>query len=191
MRIILASSSLVRKQILEKLELKFTTISPDIDESINNNESASELVKRLSLAKAREVANAYPDSLIIGSDQVADLDGKIIGKPANHLDAVSQLKSASGRTLTLYSGVALINSRTGTSKCEVDTYLVEYRNLSDAEIERYLTRVQPYDSCGSLKVEGIGISLLARLNGNDPNTLMGLPVIKLLKLLESEGIVVV
>ena len=190
-QIVLASSSPYRKQILDRTGLKFTTISPDIDENPMLEESPLELVKRLAELKARAVQSQYADALIIGSDQVADLDGKIIGKPRNHDDAVDQLRQSSASTMILYAGVALLNSYSGNLQIAVDTFEVEYRDLSDEIINRYLEIAQPYDSCGSLKAEGTGIALLKRLSGNDPNTLMGLPLIKLIDMLQNEGVEII
>ena len=190
-QIVLASSSPYRKQILERTGLKFTTISPDIDESPLSGESPLDLVKRLAELKTRAVQSRYSNALIIGSDQVAELHGEIIGKPRDHDDAVVQLRQSSASTLILYAGIALLNTSSGNFQIDVDSFEVEYRDLSDEQINRYLEIAQPYDSCGSLKAEGIGITLLKRLSGNDPNTLMGLPLIKLIDLLQNEGIVFV
>jgi MAF protein len=190
-QIILASSSPYRKQILDRTGLIFTTVSPDIDESPLLEESPRDLVKRLAELKAREVQSRFPEALIIGSDQVAELGGRIIGKPRNHDDAVSQLRQSSASLMTLYAGVALLNSASGNLQTAVDSFAVEYRELSDDQIYRYLESAQPYDSCGSLKAEGIGIALLKRLSGNDPNTLMGLPLIKLIEMLQCEGVVII
>ena len=191
-QIILASSSLPRKQILAQLQIEFETVSPDIDESPYIGESPHELVERLAASKALAVsktcAQQFPNALVIGSDQVAELDGKIMGKPKNHSDATAQLKNSSDATLTLYTGIALLNSKTGSLQSEVDTFEVAYRKLDDEQIHNYLKAARPYDSCGSLKAEGIGIAMLQRLSGNDPNTLLGLPLIKLITMLEAEGV---
>ncbi len=188
-QIVLASSSSSRKKILARLHIDFTAAPPDIDETPHAGEMPQDLVRRLAVAKARAVAAQFPHALIIGSDQVAELNGgKIIGKPRDHDDAVAQLKNASGATLTHYTGVALLNTKTGNLQSEVDAFEVAYRKLSDEQIHNYLEAAQPYDSCGSLKVEGIGIAMLKRLSGNDPNTLLGLPLIKLIPMLEAEGV---
>jgi MAF protein len=190
-QIILASSSPYRKQILDRTGLIFTTASPDIDESPLPEESPRDLVKRLAEQKARAVQPRYPDALIIGSDQVADLGGRIIGKPKDHAAAVDQLRQSSATTMILYAGVALLNASSGYLQIAVDSFAVEYRQLSDDQISRYLEIAQPYDSCGSLKAEGIGIALLKRLSGNDPNTLMGLPLIRLIDMLQNEGVQII
>lgn len=188
--IILASSSPYRKAILEKINLQFTTDSPNINESRLKRESHLELVRRLSIEKSKILLPKYQNSLIIGSDQIAVLGGKIIGKPKDHADAVNQLKQSSGSTVCLYSGVSLFNTKSQILQYEVDTFEVEFKKISEQQIQSYLEIEKPYDCCGSLKAEGIGISLLNRLTGNDPNTLIGLPLIKLIKLLENEGVTI-
>ncbi len=147
-----------------------------------------ELVKRLSTGKAEALVEKYPNALIIGSDQVAEFQGKIVGKPASHADAESQLRQFSGSVLTLHAGVTLINARTGKIQSDADIFEVEFRMISNTQIERYLNLEKPYDCCGSLKAEGMGIALLKRLSGNDPNTLIGLPLIKLINMLMAEGV---
>ena len=186
--IILASSSPYRKAILEKINLRFTTDSPDIDENRLKNETHLELVKRLSIEKSKALSSKYPNSLIIGSDQIAVMDGVIIGKPKNHDDAVDQLKQSSGSVVYLYAGVSLFNTKSQIFQYEMDTFEVEFKEISARQIQKYLEIEKPYDCCGSLKAEGIGISLLSRLTGNDPNTLIGLPLIKLIGLLENEAV---
>lgn len=186
--IILASSSPYRRQVLQQLGLEFISRSPDIDESISDGESAMDLVKRLSLAKARAVAKDCEDALVIGSDQVSEQNGRIVGKPLDHADAVDQLTRASGSVSRLYSGVALINTVTGTEHCEIAVVKVKCRILDHGQIERYLATDQPYDCCGSIKVESLGISLLESIESDDPNAITGLPVIKLVSLLAREGV---
>ncbi len=187
-QIVLASSSPNRKHILERIELEFVAISPKIDESPLSGESPQNLVKRLSVVKAQAVRSQFPEALIIGSDQIANLNGEILGKPGSRDEAFAQLRQSSATTLLLYTGVALLNASSGNLQSAVDTFEVEYRKLSDEQIHHYLDLAQPYDSCGSLKAEGIGITLLKRLTGNDPNTLMGLPLIKLIDMLQNEGV---
>ena len=187
-QVVLASSSPYRRQILERINLQFTSHAPDIDESPLLCESAPTLVARLSLAKTKAVAGLYPDALIIGSDQVADLHGKIVGKPTSHEDAVRQLEKASGSVITLYSGLALYNAVTDDFQSVVEPFVVEFRELDRDLIERYLEVEQPYNCCGSLKAEGLGITLLKRLKGDDPNTLIGLPVIRLVDMLKNAGV---
>ena len=186
--IVLASSSPYRQQILERSGFIFESCSPDIDETPEINESASALVERLSLLKAQAIAGKYPDSLIIGSDQISAHNGEIFGKPSNRNDAVRQLTLASGNVVILYTGLTLLNSKTGTRQSTVDTYEVVTRELSIERIRRYVDTEKPYDCCGSLKVEGSGICLLKKLTGTDPNTLMGLPLLRLIDMLENEGV---
>ena len=187
-RIILASTSPFRKELLERIGLPFRTASPNIDETPEPDESPLDLVHRLSVQKSRVLRHAHPGAVIIGSDQVAVLNGKLVGKPGNHDNAVSQLREASGCVVQLYAGVALFNTDTENLQYDVDTFEVEFRTLSHSRIERYLELEKPYNCCGSLKAEGPGIALLKRLSGNDPNTLIGLPIIKLIRQLENEGI---
>lgn len=186
--LILASSSVSRKRILSRTGLEFATVTPDIDETPDPGESPGHLVERLARAKAEAVKEQFGHSLVIGSDQVGLIDGEILGKPRDHEDAVRQLTKCSGSELVLYAGVALLNTNSGFMQSDVDTFGVAYRVLSPEKIRKYLAAEKPYDSCGSLKVEGIGIALLERLTGSDPNTLMGFPLIKLLRLLEKEGV---
>ena len=189
--IVLASSSPYRRQILERVNLSFTCHKPGVDESVLPGESAPDLVARLALAKAKAVAAHYPDGLIIGADQVADHRGEIIGKPDDHADAVRQLRSMSGSSLTLYSGVVLYDAANDNYQSAVEPFVVEFRELDDDLIERYLKAEQPYDCCGSLKAEGPGIALLKRLHGDDPNALLGLPLIRLLEMLQNAGVALI
>ncbi len=185
--LVLASSSPYRREILEKAGFEFQHISPDIDETRHQGESADNLVRRLALAKARAVVSVFPGALIVGSDQVSECDGEILGKSGNREKAIEQLKFASGRSATLHTGLALVNSSTGDYQVGVDTYEVECRDLEAGQIEAYVDAEKPFDCCGSLKVEGPGIRLLRRLTGNDPNTLMGLPLIMLIDMLRNEN----
>lgn len=186
--LVLASSSPWRREVLDKLGLPYRTRHPDIDETPLTAESPTELVSRLSEEKARAVADIYPDALIIGSDQVAVLDNTIIGKPHTHDRAIEQLRAASGRSLTFLTGLTLLNSATGRTQTEVIPFHVHFRTLDDSLIERYLEHEQPYNCAGSFKSEGAGIVLFERLEGDDPNTLIGLPLIRLVRMLESEGV---
>lgn len=187
-QLILGSSSPFRAEILSKLGLPFITASPDIDESSLAGELAEQLVKRLSEQKAYKIAESHPDALIIGSDQVAVLDGAILGKPGNHDNAVKQLTAASGKTVKFLTGLALLNSRTGHIQSVVETFEVGFKTLSASQIDFYLRQEQPYQCAGSFKSEGFGISLFSKLQGNDPNSLIGLPLIRLISLLAAEGI---
>lgn len=186
-RLVLASSSPFRKALLERLGHPFDTIAPDIDESPRPGERPPEYVERLAAAKARAVAGATPGSLVIGSDQAAVHDGGIVGKPADHDDAVRQLGEASGRTVTLYTGLALLDADSGRIQSDVVPYSVQFRRLDRGLIERYLAKEQPYGCAGSLRAEGLGIALLSRFEGDDPNALIGLPLIRLVDMLHNEG----
>ncbi len=186
-KLILASASRTRKQILAKLGVPFQSMAPDIDESPLDRESPVELVERLSIAKTRKASQFYPKHLIIGSDQVALLDGEIIGKPRNREHAVQQLQSSSGKSVLLYSGVALLNSASGSLQADVLPYRVQMRELTEAMIQHYIDRDQPFDCCGSLRSEGLGIALLQKFDGSDPNILLGLPLIRLIDMLKKEN----
>lgn len=186
--LILGSSSPFRAELLSKLGLSFEAVSPEIDERAVENESAEQLVLRLSQQKAQAVSKQYPNALIIGSDQVAVLAGKILGKPRNHLDAVEQLQAASGKTVCFLTGLALLNSKTGEMQSLVEPFEVCFKTLSHSQIEFYLEQEQAYQCAGSFKAEGFGISLFSKLNGNDPNSLIGLPLISLIAMLEKQGI---
>jgi len=176
--------------LLEKLGLAFTCHSPDIDESRLEGETPEALVQRLATEKAQAIATQYPEALIIGSDQVAVLDANIIGKPKDHAHAVQQLQAASGRQVQLFTGLTLLNAQTGNTQEVVEPYSVVFKTLNDQQIENYLRKDQPYNCSGSLKSESLGIALLASLSGDDPNTLIGLPLIRLVTMLENEGLAV-
>lgn len=185
--IVLASTSPFRRQILNKLEIDFIVDAPDVDERILKNESPRELVTRLAREKALEVAEHHPDALVIGSDQVAVLDNHILGKPHTHENAVQQLKNASGRRVDFLTGLCLYNSATQNTQLSCVPFKVFFRQLNDAQIERYLKKEQPYNCAGSFKSEGLGIALFEKLEGDDPNTLIGLPLIELIRMLQNEG----
>lgn len=187
-QLILGSSSPFRAELLAKLGLPFTTASPDIDESPLANEQAEHLVKRLSERKAQAIGQRYSNALIIGSDQVAVLDGQILGKPGNHDNAVKQLTSASGKMVRFLTGLAVLNTQSGQIHSLVEPFEVSFKTLSLAQIEFYLQQEQPYQCAGSFKSEGFGISLFSKLRGDDPNSLIGLPLIRLIELLKAEGI---
>jgi len=186
-KIVLASTSPFRKQLLDKLDIEFITVSPDIDETVLPNETPEQLVARLSEAKAKILADQYPDALIIGSDQVAVVDGQILGKPLVHEKAFEQLKRASGKRVAFLTGLCVYNTKSKRSQVDVVPYYVVFRDLTDKQIDNYLQREQPYNCAGSFKSEGLGIALFERLEGEDPNTLIGLPLIRLVRMLESEG----
>lgn len=187
-KIVLASTSPFRQQLLQKLHLKFETSAPDIDESPLSGEDANALVARLAQQKATAVAQDYPNALIIGSDQVALLDSEILGKPVSHENAIKQLLSFSGNCVTFLTGLALHNSSTGKTQVDVVPFKVYFRPLNSLMVEHYLLAEKPYNCAGSFKSEGFGIALFSKLEGDDPNTLIGLPLIRLTRMLEAEGV---
>lgn len=186
--LILASSSPYRKQLLERLTLSFQTVSPDIDETPFVGETAQELTTRLAALKARTVAKQYSNHLIIGSDEVASIDGKILGKPHQFEQAFKQLKIASGKKVTFYTGLALFNSKTSTLQVTTVPFNVYFRELTDETIRRYLEIEKPYYCAGSIKAEGLGICLFKATQGEDASSLMGLPLIKLIDMLTKEKV---
>ncbi|AWB65960.1 septum formation inhibitor Maf [Saccharobesus litoralis] len=186
--IILASTSPYRKQILEKLQLPFDTAKPHVDETPLENESASALVERLALLKAQAVAKNTPNAIVIGSDQVAVIDNKILGKPGNFENAVKQLQQLNGKTVTFLTGLSVQWLAKDLISTQVVPFEVEFRELSLEEIKAYLNKEQPYNCAGSFKSEALGISLFNALRGDDPNTLMGLPLIALTKVLREFGV---
>ena len=187
-KLLLASSSSYRQALLRKLGLDFTSYAPDIDESPIPGESPANLVRRLAEAKAETLAASYPDHLIIGSDQVASFQEQILGKPGNFENAFAQLQLCRGQSIEFLTGLCLYNPETGQRQTSVETYTVRFRMLSDQQIRNYLLRETPYDCAGSFKSEGLGISLFNALDGEDPNTLVGLPLIALIRMLNKEGI---
>lgn len=189
--LILASSSIFRRELLQKLQLPFSCISPNVDETALENEKPYETALRLAQDKARKIGSEYPHALIIGCDQVATLDGEQLGKPLNHTNATKQLKMMRGREVTFHSALCLLNAATGNMQAEVVPYLVRFRELSDAQIENYLAKEQPYHCAGSAKSEGLGVALIERMVGDDPNALIGLPLIKLITMLNNEGVSVI
>ncbi len=186
--LVLGSSSPFRKELLTRLKLPFETCSPDIDETALDGETPQQLVERLSIEKARAVAGQFPAHLVIGSDQVAVNEGRILGKPGSFERAVEQLSAASGRKVQFFTGLTLLNSANGQYQSEVVPFAVHFRQLSQNRIERYLQAEQPYNCAGSFKSEGLGITLFDRLEGDDPSALMGLPLIRLVRMLEREGV---
>jgi septum formation protein len=186
-QLVLASTSPFRRELLAKLGLIFAIADPAVDERALADETPEKTALRLSEAKARAVAQQYPDSLIIGSDQVACLEGQIFGKPGTHENALHQLQTLRNRQVNFFTGLCLFNAKTGQAHiCGVPTR-VTFRNLSDDEIENYLRREQPYNCAGSAKSEGLGIALIAKIEGDDPNALIGLPLIALCDLFRLEG----
>lgn len=189
--LILASSSEYRRQLLQKLLIPFNSISPHIDESVLAGEKPQETALRLAQEKAKKIGNEYPHALVIGCDQVATLGGEQLGKPLNHNNATAQLQKMRGREVVFHSALCLYNAATGNMQADVVPYLVKFRQLSDEQIESYLTKEQPYHCAGSAKSEGLGIALIERMLGEDPNALIGLPLIKLITMLHNEGINVI
>jgi MAF protein len=186
--LILASTSPFRRELLMRLQVDFRQDSPETDETSRANESAEQLCQRLAIAKAHALSEKYPQHLIIGSDQVATFHGKIIGKPITHVNAVQQLTDFSGHTVEFYTGLCLLNTVTGVFQHHVECFKVHFRVLSTEQIERYLHVEQPYQCAGSFKSEGLGICLFDRLEGNDPTSLIGLPLMTLVSMLQNEGI---
>lgn len=188
--LVLASTSPFRKSLLEKLQLPFTTANPNVNEAMLDNESATALVMRLAQAKALACAESHPSHLIIGSDQVCVIDGEILGKPHTEANACAQLRAASGKVITFYTGLCLYNSRTQTTQVICEPFHVHFRTLTDNEIAHYVAQEQPLYCAGSFKSEGLGIALFDRLEGRDPNTLVGLPLIALREMLVNEHLAV-
>lgn len=186
--LVLASTSPYRGELLARLRIPFQTAAPDVDETPLPNESAKQTSWRLSRAKAQAVAASYPEALIIGSDQVALLADKQLGKPLTHDNAVLQLRAMRGQTVIFYTALTLFNAQTGNIQTEVAVNKVNYRELTDAQIENYLHAEQPYNCAGSAKSEGLGITLVRSMEGDDPNALVGLPLILLVNMLLREGV---
>ena len=184
--LILASTSPFRRELLARLGLSFDVANPQTDETALPGETPEEIAMRLSEAKARAVVETHPDALIIGSDQVATVDGKIYGKPGTHERAVEQLRALSGKTVNFFTGLCLLNARTGEEQVRGVPTLVTFRQLSDQEIENYLSREPAYNCAGSAKSEGLGIAIIAKMEGEDPNALIGLPLIALCDFLNLE-----
>jgi len=187
--LLLASSSPYRKALLQRLGLPFTCASPNIDETPCPSEPGPELALRLATGKARALANNYPEHWIIGSDQVACLpDGSLLNKPTSHEAAVQQLTRSSGQKVEFHTGLTLLNAGSGEVQSHCELFTAHFRQLSEAEIEAYLQKEQPYDCAGSFRMEGLGITLFSRLEGDDPNSLIGLPLIALNNMLRSWGL---
>lgn len=186
--LVLASTSIYRSELLARLQIPFVTAAPNVDETLLPNESARQTSLRLAQLKAHAVAQNFPDALIIGSDQVALLDGQQLGKPLTHDNALQQLQAMRGKTTIFYTALTLLNSKTGAMQTEVAENFVTLLDLSDVEIEAYLRKEQPYHCAGSFKSEGLGIALMSAMSGDDPNALIGLPLILLIKMLRHENI---
>jgi len=188
MQLVLASSSPYRRELLHRLHLPFECCSPDIDETPLPQENAEQLVKRLAMEKAQKVAEQFPDSLIIGSDQAAVLEGHILSKPGSAKKALAQLRNANGKTLQLMTGLCLFNSCTGSYQLDMVPFEVEFRALSDEALKRYIELDMPLDCAGSFKWEQLGIALFSAMRGEDVTSLQGLPLIRLIDMLGAEGV---
>ena len=186
--LILASTSRYRHELLSRLHLRFEAISPEVDETALPDETPAALAQRLALAKAWAVAKKRPEAVVIGSDQVADLDGQALGKPGTHERAVQQLRSLRGHRVLFHTAVAVVRADTGFERAALSSVAVSFRDLSDDEIEFYLRTEQPYDCAGSAKCETLGISLLSAIDSDDPTALVGLPLIRTSELLRQAGI---
>jgi septum formation protein len=186
--LILGSTSRYRKELLSRLGLPFEVAAPEVDETPQPNEAPKDLALRLALAKARAVACKYPDAVVIGSDQVADLEGQALGKPGNHTNAVKQLQRMRGKTVIFQTALSVICVATGFEQTDLAAVRVTFRDLTDAEIEAYLKAEEPYDCAGSAKSEGLGIALLATIENDDPTALVGLPLIRTCHMLRAAGV---
>lgn len=187
-QLILASTSVYRRQLLERLRIPFAVIAPGVDETAQAGELPEQLARRLALAKARAVAALHPDAVVIGSDQVADLGGESLGKPHTHARAVAQLQRMRGHTVVFQTAIAVVCQATGFAQGDLAPVRVQFKPLTDAQIEYYLQAEQPYDCAGSAKSEGLGIALLERIDNDDPTALVGLPLIRTCRLLEAAGL---
>ena len=187
--LILGSTSRYRRELLGRLNLPFDVAAPDVDETPRPGEAPRALALRLALAKARAVAALHSQAVVIGSDQVADLDGEPLGKPGSHERATAQLRQMRGQTVVFQTAVAVVCQATGFEQVDLAAVQVRFRDLSDAEIERYLRAEQPYDCAGSAKSEGLGITLLDAIDSDDPTALIGLPLIRTCRMLRSAGLV--
>jgi septum formation protein len=188
---VLASSSPYRRELLGRLRLQFDAKTPGIDETALHGEDAGATALRLAQAKARAVSGEFPHALVIGCDQVAELDGTCLGKPGSHDNAVAQLKAMRGKTVVFHTAIALLNSETGAMQAANVPTTVDFRDYSDGEIDRYLAAERPYDCAGSAKIEGLGIVLVERVSSDDPSALIGLPLMRLATMLRAEGVIVV
>lgn len=186
--LVLASTSSYRSDLLARLRIPFLTAAPNVDETPLPGESAKQTSWRLARAKAQAVAADFPDALIIGSDQVALLGDQQLGKPITHDNAVLQLRAMRGQTVSFYTALTLLNAQTGDIQTEVAINRVNYRELTDAQIENYLHIEKPYHCAGSAKSEGLGIALISSMEGDDPNALVGLPLILLVNMLLRQGV---
>jgi septum formation protein len=187
-KLILGSTSAYRRELLERLRIPFTIESPHVDETPHPGERPADLAVRLALAKAQAVAARFPDQVVIGSDQVADLDGQPLGKPGTHERAVAQLRQMRGKTVIFQTAVAVVCQQSVFCQQSLAPVKVVFRDLTEAEIENYLQAEQPYDCAGSAKSEGLGIALLERIDNDDPTALVGLPLIRTSAMLRAAGV---
>lgn len=190
-QIVLASTSKYRRELLARLGLPFEVAAPEVDETALPNEAPEDTARRLAEAKARAVAPRYPQAIVIGSDQVAVLEGRTLGKPGNHANALRQLKAMRAKEVVFHTALCVYNAADARIETRVVPYRVRLRDYSDAQIERYLQREQAYDCAGSARVEGLGIALIAEMHGADPNALIGLPLIALTEMLAAQGVQVI
>lgn len=186
--LVLGSTSVYRRELLSRLRLPFTVEPPHVDETPLAGEVPAELARRLAAAKAAAVAARHPEAVVIGSDQVADLDGEPLGKPGNHANALAQLRRMSGRTVVFQTALSVVCQASGFARHDLAPVRVRFRTLADAEIEAYLRAEQPYDCAGSAKSEGLGIALLEAIDSDDPTALVGLPLIRTCRLLRAAGL---
>jgi len=186
--LILGSSSRYRKELLSRLKIPFESVAPNVDETPHNQESPKDLALRLALAKARAVALKNPEAVVIGSDQVADLEGMPLGKPGNHTNAILQLQRMRGKTVIFQTALSVVCIASGYERTDLAAVKVKFRDLSDAEIESYLRAEEPYDCAGSAKSEGLGIALLESIENDDPTALIGLPLIRTCQMLREAGV---
>ena len=187
-QIVLASTSKYRRELLARLGLPFEVAAPLVDETALPNEAPEDSARRLAEAKARAVADRFPQAIVIGSDQVAILEGSVLGKPGSHANALRQLKAMRGKEVAFHTALCVCDAASGQALTRVLPYYVRFRDYSDAQIERYLRREQPYDCAGSARCEGLGIALIAEMRGADPNALIGLPLIALTEMLAALGV---
>ena len=186
--LVLGSTSAYRRELLSRLRLPFTVAAPGVDEAALPGEAPAELARRLAAAKAAAVASLHPAAIVIGSDQVADLEGESLGKPGNHANAFAQLRRMSGRTVVFHTALAVMCQDSGFAQHDLAPVRVRFRSLADAEIEAYLHAEQPYDCAGSAKSEGLGIALLEAIDSDDPTALVGLPLIRTCRMLRAAGL---
>jgi septum formation protein len=188
MKLVLASTSRYRRELLSRLHMPFEVVAPEVNETPLPGESPSETALRLSVLKAQAVAKQYPDALIIGSDQVLMLDAEQLGKPGNYENAFAQLKKMQGKAMVFHTALTLLNSKNGRTQTRDVPTVVHIRKLSDAQIEAYLKKEEPYDCAGSAKSESLGIALMERMDSPDPTALIGLPLMALTEMLMNEGV---